>query len=129
MMVKRTRQLLISPLPNSSSTVPSPLLVPPFSASTFRNFYLITPFDHPSHQYEYHYIPEWAIPKDVMQEYNLRPLIKNKQLLDEVRTGMYGLPQAGRLAYIKLIKHLADDAYVPTGDPPGLFHHITRPAK
>jgi hypothetical protein len=90
------------------------------------NFYLKTPFAHPS-QYEYLYIPEWAIPEDIMQEYNLRPLIKNKQLLAEIRTGMYGLPQAGRLAYVKLIKHLADDGYVPTGHTPGLFHHITRP--
>jgi hypothetical protein len=62
-----------------------------------------------------------------MQEYNLCPLIKNKQLLPEIRTGMYGLPQAGQLAYIKLIKHPADNGYVPTGHTPGLFHHITRP--
>jgi len=40
---------------------------------------------------------------------------------------MYGLPQAGRLAYIKLIKHLAADGYLPTGNMPGLFRHITRP--
>jgi hypothetical protein len=90
------------------------------------NFYLLTPFSHPS-QYEYLYIPEWAIPEDIMEEYNLRPLIKNKRLLADMRTGMYGLPQARRLASVKLIKHLADDGYVPTGHTPGLFHHITHP--
>jgi hypothetical protein len=62
-----------------------------------------------------------------MEEYNLRPLIKNKRLLAELRTAMYGLPQAGRLSYIKLIKHLAADGYIPTGHTPGLFRHITRP--
>ena len=40
---------------------------------------------------------------------------------------MYGLPQAGRLAYIKPVKHLATDGYIPTGHTPGLFRHITRP--
>ena len=40
---------------------------------------------------------------------------------------MYGLPQAGILAYIKLIKHLAANGYIPTGHTPGLFHHITFP--
>ena len=90
------------------------------------NFYLETPFTHPS-QYEYIWIPAWAIPDDIMDEYNLRPLIKNGRILAEIRTGMYGLPQAGRMAYIKLIKHLAEDGYIPTGNTPGLFRHITRP--
>jgi hypothetical protein len=40
---------------------------------------------------------------------------------------MYSLPQAGRLAYIKLTKHLADDGYVLTGHTPGLFCHIPHP--
>jgi len=62
-----------------------------------------------------------------MEEYILWPLIKNGKLLAEIRTGMYGLPQAGQLAYIKLIKHLAADGYLSTGNMPGLFRHITRP--
>ena len=55
------------------------------------NFYLETPFNHPS-EYEYIYIPAWAIPDDIIEEYNLRPLLKNGNLLAEIRTGMYGLP-------------------------------------
>jgi len=62
------------------------------------NFYLETPFNDPS-QYEYIYVPAWAIPDNIMEEYNLRPLIKNGKLLTEIRTGMYGLPQSGRLAH------------------------------
>ena len=88
------------------------------------NFYLITPFTTPS-QYEYLWIPTWAIPPDIMTEYNLAPLIHNGRILVEIRTGMYGLPQSGRFAYIKLIKHLADDGYHPTGHTPGLFRHAT----
>ena len=41
---------------------------------------------------------------------------------------MYSLTQAGRLAYIKPIKHLSADGYIPTGQTPGLLRHITRPA-
>jgi hypothetical protein len=90
------------------------------------NFYLITPFTDPD-QYEYIWIPSWAIPDDIMNEYQLQPLIHNGRILAEIRTGMYGLPQSGRLAYIKLVKHLADDGYHPTGHTPGLFRHVTRP--
>ena len=90
------------------------------------NFYLISPFADPS-QYEYMWIPAWVIPKDIMEEYNLKTKIKNGKTLAEIRTGMYGLPQAGRMAYKKLIKHLAADGYIPTGFTPGLFKHLTRP--
>ena len=43
------------------------------------------------------------------------------------KKGMYGPPQAGRLAYDQLIKHLATGGYHPTGITPGLFTHKTRP--
>ena len=72
------------------------------------NFYLITPFDDPS-EYEYMWIPAWVIPADIMNECNLKTKIKNGKTLAEIGTGMYGLPQAGRMAYKKLIKHLAAD--------------------
>ena len=91
------------------------------------NFYLITPFQHPS-QFEYMWIPTLVIPANIMKEYiNLKTKIKNGKTLAEIRTGMYGLPQAGRMAYKKLITHLAADGYIPTGHTPGLFKHLTRP--
>jgi hypothetical protein len=62
-----------------------------------------------------------------MNEYKLQPLIHKGCILAEIRTSMYGLPQAGRFAYIKLIKHLADNGYHPTGHTPGLFWHAKRP--
>jgi len=40
---------------------------------------------------------------------------------------MYGLLQAGRLAYIEHIKFLSEHGYVRAGLTPGLFNHVTRP--
>jgi hypothetical protein len=95
-----------------------------FLCMELSNIYLITPFTDPS-QYEYLWIPTWAIPDDIMDEYKLQTLIHKGRILLEIRTGMYGLPQSGCFAYIKLIKHLADDGYHPTGYTLGLFRHAT----
>ena len=40
---------------------------------------------------------------------------------------MYGLPQAGKIAYDRLVKHLATAGYIPCELTPGLFKHKTRP--
>jgi len=40
---------------------------------------------------------------------------------------MYGLPQAGILAYKRLVAHLALSGYTPVQHTPGLFRHATRP--
>ena len=40
---------------------------------------------------------------------------------------MYGLPQAGILAYRKLVQHLKDAGFIPAKFTPGLFKHTTRP--
>ena len=47
--------------------------------------------------------------------------------MDKITKGIYRLPQAGRIAHDKLIKHLANGGYVPTGKTPGLFKHTSRP--
>ena len=88
--------------------------------------YFITLFKNPI-KYKYIYIPTWSIPDEIMEEYDLFPLIKNNRLLTEFCRGMYDLPQAGRLVYIKLVKHLVTDRYIPTGHTPGLFCHIAHP--
>ena len=56
-----------------------------------------------------------------MEEYNLKPLIQNGRALAEFRTFIYSLPQVGHFSYIKLVKHLAGDCYLPTGNTPGFF--------
>jgi hypothetical protein len=87
------------------------------------NFYLNTPMSH----YEYMKIPVWAIPECIMEQYNLAPLIHNGHVMVEIRKGMYGLPQAGLIAYERLVKHLATYGYCPARHTDGLWTHKTRP--
>lgn len=76
---------------------------------------------------EYMRIPVWAIPKIIMDNYNLWPLVHNGHVYCLIRKGMYGLPQAGRIAYDELVKHLEPYDYAPTPHTPGLWRHKTRP--
>ena len=46
-----------------------------FTCIYLSNFYLITPFNNRS-DYKYLWISEWVIYEDIMEEYNLKPLIK-----------------------------------------------------
>ena len=62
-----------------------------------------------------------------MDEYDLHALVRNGYVLCEIRRGMYGLPQAGILAYEQLVKILAPFGYAPTRHTPGLWQHKTRP--
>ena len=92
-----------------------------FLGIDIKDFYLNTPMQ----RYEYMLIPTKMIPKDIMDEYGLHDKQHNGMILGEIQKGMYGLPQAGRLAYDKLIKHLAKGGYHPTPHTPGLFRHRT----
>ena len=87
------------------------------------DFYLGTPMARP----EYMLVPLSMIPQEMIEEYNLMPLVHDGKVLAQINPGMYGLPQAGRIAYDKLKIHLAKGGYVPTGRTPGLFKHDTRP--
>ena len=88
-----------------------------------KDFYLNTPMA----RYEYMLVPINMIPQDIFDEYKLKDLVSNGKVLVEIRKGMYGLPQAGRIAYEKLLTHLAKGGYIPTGITAGLFKHRTRP--
>jgi len=72
-------------------------------------------------------IPAKDIPADIMEQYNLAPLVHNSHVLTKIRNSMYGLPQAGILAYNRLVQHLALSDYTPVQHTPGLFRHATRP--
>ncbi len=97
-----------------------------FMCIDLSNFYLITPIENPD-EYEYMYIPTWVFPEDIRKEYNIDSLAENGKVLAEIVTGMYGLPQAGILAYQKLVKHLKEAGFTPAKFTPGLFTHKTRP--
>jgi hypothetical protein len=48
--------------------------------------------------FEYMRIPTKLIPHEIIDQYNLLPLVSDRHVYIEVQKGMYGLPQAGILA-------------------------------
>jgi hypothetical protein len=87
-----------------------------------KDFYLGTPME----RFEYMRIPIHMIPDEIMDQYNLHDLVENGYVYVEIRKGMYGLPQAGKLANDRLTKFLEPHGYVPTAVTPGLWKHKTR---
>ena len=62
-----------------------------------------------------------------MERYQLKSKEHNKHVYVEIRKGMYGLPQAGKIANDELQKKLKPHGYIPVKHTPGLWKHITRP--
>jgi hypothetical protein len=110
---KSSRLTVVKLLLNSVISTPEAR----FMTGDIKNFYLGTPMM----EYEYMRVPVSAVPDDIMEEYNLH----NGYLYVEVRKGMYGLPQAGRLANDLLTKKLAPHGYHPCPITPGLWKHET----
>ena len=55
---------------------------------------------------EYMWAPLAYLPDEVMDAYELHDKVRNGRVLVCIVQGMYGLPQAGRIAYDKLKAHL-----------------------
>ena len=83
------------------------------------NFYYGTPLDN----YEYMRIPITLIPDEIIEQYNLRELESDGYVHIEIRKGMPGLKQAGRIAQDRLISHLAPHGYAPVKHTPSLWRH------
>ena len=71
---------------------------------------------------EYITIPFALIPPDIINDYNLQSKVSNGNVYAKVTKGMYGLPQAGKLAHDDLVKHLPRGGYFPTTYTSGLFN-------
>jgi hypothetical protein len=67
-----------------------------------KDFYLCS--DLP--EYEYVRIPTHLLPPAIVELYKLQDKIENGYVYAKVRKGMYGLPQAGKLANDRLRKFL-----------------------
>jgi hypothetical protein len=93
-----------------------------FLTADLKDFYLTSPMSC----YEYMRVPIWMLPAAIIEQYNLTPLFHNGFVYVEIQRGMYGLPQAGRLANDQLIAQLAPHGYEPCVLTPGLWHHTTR---
>ena len=94
-----------------------------FMTADIKDFYLNTEMD----RFEYMKLPSTLIPDEIMKQYNLTELLHKDFIHIEIQKGMYGLPQAGRLANKQLEKHLALHGYFPTKHTPGLWRHEHRP--
>jgi hypothetical protein len=93
-----------------------------FMCLDVKDFYLNTPMDRP----EYMWVPITLLSPEVQAKYDLTDKIKDGRVMVEINKGMYGLPQAGRLAYDKLKTHLKPYGYTPAARTPGLWTHHTR---
>jgi len=89
-----------------------------------KDFYLGTPM--PPTDYAYMRILVAVLPPDIMDHYKLHALVHNGHVYMEIRHGMYGLPQVGKLANNQLQQFLLPHGYHPCPFTPGLWQHDTR---
>jgi Reverse transcriptase (RNA-dependent DNA polymerase) len=96
-----------------------------FCTIDIKDFYLNTPMS--PEEYAYMRIPRHAIPDDIFEEYELADKMHNGHAYVQIKKGMYGLKQAGRLANDQLVTFLEKYGYRPVEHTPGLWRHDTRP--
>ena len=77
-------------------------------------------------RFEYMRISVKIIPSYILDLYELRDLVTDGFVYVEIRRGIYGLPQAGRIANDQLVTFLAPHGYHPVPITPGLMRHDTR---
>jgi hypothetical protein len=95
-----------------------------FSAFDIKNFYYGTPMS----RYEYMKLHISKIPDEIIEEYNLASITTTDGwVYMEIRKGMPGLKQAGRIANDRLTIHLAKFGYRPVPVTPSLWTHDTCP--
>jgi hypothetical protein len=96
-----------------------------WSTLDIKDYYLNTPLKRK----EYMVIHKSQIPDAFFLEYpNVATLVNAKGFyLMEISKGIYGLPQAGKLAQDRLIQHIATFGYHPVPHTPCLFRHESRP--
>ena len=92
-----------------------------FGTIDIDQFYYGTPLP----TYEYMRIPIALIPAEIVTEYNLTSIEHDGFVYIEIRKGIPGLKQAGRIAQDRLIKHLAPHGYHPVARTPSLWRHKT----
>jgi hypothetical protein len=63
-------------------------------------------------------IPIASIPKSIIDQYTLADKVHKGLVLVEISKGMYGLPQAGILAFNRLKSHFATNGYAPCTNTP-----------
>ena len=72
-------------------------------------------------------LPLAIFPQEIIDEYNLKDIAEDGWVYCRIDGGMYGLPQAGKIASDKLIKRLGTTGYYPVQFTEGLWRHVWRP--
>ena len=73
------------------------------------------------------HVPTWCIPQEVWDDPNYDIHIADGGYVYlKLRRGLYGLKEAGILAFNQLVKKLAPHGYEPVPFTPGLWRHRTR---
>jgi len=95
-----------------------------FMTLDIKDFYLGTDLKRK----QYMRIHRRMIPKATMDEFEISDptFWRNDYIVVEISKGIYGLPEAGKLAQERLYKHLSNHGYVPAANTPGLLSHKTR---
>jgi Reverse transcriptase (RNA-dependent DNA polymerase) len=87
-----------------------------------KDFYL----NNPLPEAEYVRFHASVLPQEIWEQYNIADYVDDKgYVLARVDKGMYGLPQAGKVASDHLLPRLHAAGYKPTGRIPGLYKHDT----
>ena len=77
-----------------------------YACLDIKNMYLMSIMQ----EAEYMFIDAVLVPQDFIDEYQLHNKIHNGKIYIKIKKGMYGLPQAGKLAYDQLKNHLKNMA-------------------
>jgi hypothetical protein len=88
-----------------------------------KNFYLGTPMAF----FQYIRVRPSAVPQEVWDDprYDI-PIADDGYVYIEIRRGMYGLKEAGVIAFNQLVQKLAPYGYSPMPFTPGLWRHRTK---
>jgi hypothetical protein len=115
-------------LPTSKALFNSVVSTPgaKFMSMDLKDFFLSTPS---LHRHEYARIPISSLPAIIVQQYQLDSIAHNGCIYIRIDGGMYGLPQAARLANELLVPRLAAAGFKAATHTHGLFTHPTRHIK
>ena len=103
-----------------NSTISTPDTI--FSTADIKDFYLNAPLS----TFEHMRLPINIIHNEIIEQYNLLPLVINGSVYIEIQKGIYGLLQAGKIVHDRLKPHILQYDYTPTSLTSGLWRHSHR---
>ena len=91
-----------------------------FMGADIHDFYYNTPMI----DFEYIKLPLSMFPQEIIDHYNLKDIVAaDGYVYMEIKKGILGIKQAGRLASDRLTKNLSRNGYSPVPHTPSLWRH------